>query len=316
MTTPLLVLGGADRKPHYLPPRGRDKHPLTVCKGADVQVGGVRLIDAVLARFRSAAQDLGPFYVAGPAKAYREVEGAALIDTDGNFGENLEAGIEAVRRAHPGSAIAITTCDVLPEPADLRRALTHYREHSPSDFWFPMVRLPVDERLLGASAWKPRYRILDANGVLVPVLPGHLTIFDPEALRLDFLYRLLQGAYRSRNRSVRYRRWYMIRRVATDLLGAAARDLVSFRRPVLMLDVLAAFFAARRLPNGLTTQEIERTLSRLFLHRAHRRRHPERGARLAVLEGLSLARDIDTVEEAEAFGAVATPIPTAPASSR
>ena len=281
-----------------------------------MQVGGVRLIDAVLARFRGLPQELGPFYVAGPGKAYGAVEGAVLIDTDGSFGENLEAGIETLRRGHPGSPIAITTCDVLPEQSDLRRALTHYREHSPSDFWFPMVRLPVDQRLLGASAWKPRYRILDANGQLVPVLPGHITIFDPDAMRLDFLYRLMQSAYRSRNRSVHYRRWYLISRVAADLLLATARDLVRLRPPTLAPDVLAAFFAARRLGNGLTTQEIERTLSRLFLHRAHRRRHPERGARLAVLEGLSLARDIDTVEEAEAFGAVSTPIPTVPAGSR
>jgi hypothetical protein len=175
--------------------------------------------------------------------------------------------------------------------------------------------LPSDERLLGASAWKPRYRIVDATGQKVRVLPGHLIIFDPVALRLDFLYRLLQSAYRSRNRTVRYRRWYMIRRAAADILLGTAHDLLSLRRPTMALDVLAAFFAARRLGEGLREAEVERTVRRLFVHRDHRRRYPRRGALLPVLEGLSLARDIDTLEEAEALGAVATPIPAAPARS-
>jgi hypothetical protein len=313
MSLPLLVLGGGDPEPPYLPPGGGDRRPLTGRKGADVRVAGRRLIDAVVDRFRGLPGAFGPIYVAGPARVYVDVPAAILIDTDGDFGDNLRVGIEAVRRAHPGSQIAGTTCDVLPDAADLQRALAHYRQHAPCDLWFPLIRLPQDERTLGASAWKPRYRIVDENGQPVPFLPGHLVIFDADAMRLDFLYRLLQSAYGSRNRTVLYRRWYMIRRVAAYVLRRDLSEIVRLRLPAMTADVIATFLAARRFGTGtLPVAEVERTLRRLFVHRAHRRRFPERGARMALLEGLSLARDIDTVEEAEAYGGVTAPPPSVP----
>jgi hypothetical protein len=41
------------------------------------------------------------------------------------------------------------------------------------------------------------------------VLPGHLTIFDPASLNLALMYRLFELGYRTRNRPLRYRRYYM-----------------------------------------------------------------------------------------------------------
>ena len=313
MPLPLLVLGGGDRQPHRMPPRGRDKHPLTGCKGADVRIGDRRLIEVVLERFAGFSEFLGPIYVAGPAAVYQAVPPAVLIDTDADFGHNLQAGIERLRRDHPGSPIAVTTCDVLPEAADLRGMLEHYRANAPCDMWFPVVGLPADEHALGESAWKPRYRVARSSGEPVRVLPGHLLIFDPEAMRLAFLYRLLQLAYESRNRSVRYRRWYMTRRVAGAILVHDWHELVHGRLPTLAIDVLFALRAARRLDRGfLREQDVERALRRLFLHRSYRVAHPERRTLVPILQGLSLARDIDTVEEAAALGAVSIPTSVAP----
>jgi hypothetical protein len=312
-TLPLLVLGGGDRNPHYLPPRGRDKQPLTGCKGADVRIGARRLIDLVLERFEAVGESLGPTYIAGPAAAYGRVGSAHLIDTDGDFGENLAAGIDVIGRAHPGSPIAVTTCDVLPEEAELRGALEHYHSNAPCDMWFPLVRTPADERALGESAWKPRYRIVSESGEPTPFLPGHLAIFDPGAMRLDFLYRLLQRAYESRNRSVLYRRWYMIRRVSGAIVSHDVDELLHGRLPALAVDVVLAFRAARWLARGvLPVHEVERALRRLFTHRAHRRRYPERRIVLSFVDGLSLARDNDTVEEARALGALTVPAESIP----
>lgn len=313
MTLPLLVLGGGDRNPHYLPPSGRDKHPLTGCKGADVLIGGRRLIEVVLDRLAALPGVFGPFYVAGPAQAYREVPSAQLIDTDGDFGQNVEAGIERVRHDHPGKPIAVTTCDVLPEADDLQGMLGHYRSHAPCDLWFPLVRLD-DEGDLGESAWKPRYRIVDRTGQPVAVLPGHLVIVEPAGMRLRFLYRMLQSAYASRNRSVKYRRWYLVRSLARDILAEDWRELTAGRLPTLTLDVLLTLHAVRKLIlERLTEAELDRALRRLFVHRTHRLAHPRRQTLLPILEGLSLARDIDTLEEAKALGAVALQQRSAPA---
>ena len=44
-------------------------------------------------------------------------------------------------------------------------------------------------------------------------------------------------------------------------------------------------------------------MRRVFVLRSHRQRHPERRVRMPLLRALSIARDIDTVEEARALGA-------------
>ncbi len=44
-------------------------------------------------------------------------------------------------------------------------------------------------------------------------------------------------------------------------------------------------------------------MRRVFALRSHRLRHPDRRVRMPLLRGMSIARDIDTVEEARALGA-------------
>ncbi|MDX1390672.1 MAG: hypothetical protein R3344_15895, partial [Acidobacteriota bacterium] len=108
---PLIILGGADRKPARLPEGTRDHHPLSGCKGVDVRLHGRCLIEEVRDRLdRSRAFD--PIWIAGPRATYLEagVEGR-VVDTNGSFGDNIRAGIEAVGSELGERPMAIVTCD-------------------------------------------------------------------------------------------------------------------------------------------------------------------------------------------------------------
>jgi hypothetical protein len=229
-----------------------------------------------------------------------------LIDFDGTLGQNVRYGLEAVRAAHPGRPIGFITCDVLPDVETLGRLIEDYSRCAPCDLWYPLIHAPEDRRRLGASAWKPAYRIARREGeASLHVLPGHLVIIDPAALRLEFLYRLIQIGYSTRNRSIDARRGAMVRGVVLALLYQDLQHLLSLRAPTLTWSVLrVGLRAARRLRDGTATRrEMERALRAIFVTSRHRRRHPERRIELPIVEGLSLALDIDTLEEARAAGA-------------
>lgn len=303
---PLLILGGGTRKAVELPPTGRGSHPLTGCKGVDLRIDGRCIVDIIIERFASSGA-FGPFYVAGPADAYRAAgTSAVLIDSDAGVGRNLKVGIEAVRRRHPGEPMAISTCDILPDAEELGRLLEHYNGHAPSDLWFPVIRAPADPAELGASAWKPQYSVI-ARGEKRPaqILPGHLTIFDPDALRLDFLYRLMDLAYESRNRPILVRRAYILRKLLLTFLEQDLRHILQLRLPTFTWDVVRhGTVAARKLKDGIITQdELEAAIRSMCVRRRHRKRHPERSIQIPVMSALSLAWDIDTQEEAAAIGA-------------
>ncbi len=300
---PLAILGGSDRTAGYLPPSGHDQHSLSGCKGVDIRIGGRRLIEVLVDRYRENGH-FDPIYVAGPAAAYRDVlSGVEVFDTDGGFGRNLQICIERLAERHPGRQLAMSTCDILPEPAELDGLLADYRRHAPCDLWFPLIRAPQDLSVLGESKWKPRYRVTPSAGEPTLVLPSHLAVFDPEAMRLGFLYRLLDVAYQTRNRPVLYRRAHMLRRLITGLLLHDLRQLVTLRLPNVTWDVVRYGYAASlKLGDGTATQtEIEYVIRRMFTARRHRLAHPDRLTRLPVLDGMSFARDIDTLEEAKAM---------------
>lgn len=307
---PLTILGGSDRRASRLPPSGRDQQPLTGCKGVDLRIDG-RPLAAIIAERFTATGMFGPIYVAGPRKAYRDIEHVeALFDTDSGFGGNIQAGIVGMRKRHPEGVLAMTTCDLLPKVAEVKLAAEEFWDHAPSDLWFPMISAPDDEAL-GSSAWKPRYRIPNPKGdsaAPIPVLPGHLAIFDPEAMRLRFLFRLLDITYQSRNRPVLYRRSYAVRQMLFSILYRDLMNLFSLRLPTLAWDTLAhAPRAALKLSEGrLTRPELEDALRRIFVRRKHRKAHPDRKTRMPILNAMSLARDIDTLEEAIALGVVRT----------
>ena len=305
-SVPLIVLGGSDRRPAYMPPGGRSKHPLAGIKGVDVKIGGRPLIDVVIERLRQASV-FDPIYVAGPGHAYRSLSDGVSIDTDGGFGRNIQVGVETARRLHGDGPLAITTCDIVPDPDEMQAVVTDFWDHSPLDFFFPLIEAPRDPKRLGASGWKPQYHVTP-EGVSgpVPVLPGHLAIFDSAALRWKFMYRLMELAYRTRNRPILYRNTYMARRLLWIMLVQDLIHLLNLRLPTFTWDtLLSGTWAARRLKEKVIKQsELELAIRRMFIKRRHRRKYPERRVRMPVVDAMSLARDIDTQEEALAFGAV------------
>jgi hypothetical protein len=304
-TIPLIILGGSDRKPATMPPQGVGFHPLSGCKAVDVRIGGRSLIEHLVDRLRASGA-FDPIWVAGPESAYRRVASTLeVIDTDSGFGGNIRTGLETVMRACPGREVGFTTCDILPDAADLDMLLQDFWNGPAADVWFPLILTDTDEPL-GASEWKPRYRIVPASGQPASVvLPGHLAIVDPSALNLSMLYRLFDLGYRTRNRPIRYRRSYMMRHVLWTLLRQDAIQLLALRLPTVTWDaVRGGLRSAAGLYRGtLTLAELEEDLRRVFVLRSHRVRHPERRVRMPLLRALSIARDIDTVEEARALGA-------------
>lgn len=310
-TTPLTILGGSDLAPSRLP-AGAEQHPLAAYKGAALRVGERPLIELAIERFRTCGA-FDPILVAGPKRIYAGLDlDAELVDTDSDVATNLRAAIEATRSA---GTIAITTCDILPDPAELAACLADLEASRPCDVWFPLVRRPRDPEAIGAFGWKPSYGILPRPGAEPEVaLPGHLAVFDPAALRLELLYRLIQVAYRTRNRSVETRRGAMLRALFGELLYQDLLHLFSLRLPDLTWTVLRAGLSlysevrSRRIERG----ELERKIGRIVLRARHRRRHPERGVRLPILDALSLAEDIDTEEEAHEVGARMTSQPDSP----
>jgi hypothetical protein len=137
------------------------------------------------------------------------------------------------------------TCDVVPEVATLQRLLALYAEQGPCDLWAPMVRVQQDDRPLGASTWKPRYRIVPKAGEPpVEALPGHLVVVDPEALSLDLGYKVFDIAYATRNRPIDQRRNVMLRWLVLGLLAADLRSPLVLRPPTLAWTLIRAGVAA------------------------------------------------------------------------
>lgn len=302
---PMVILGGSDLKPADLPDSGRGKHPLSVYKGAHIRIQGQPLIQAIAERL-AASGAFGPIYVAGPAHVYDGIDAPVkIIDTDGSFGRNIQASVDHVRAAHPDSLAAWITCDVLPSAETLSRLADECRAAWPFDLWFPMVRAPEDDARLGASAWKPKYKFIPGEGLdPVPILPGHLCVADLSAIRLEFLYKLLNLGYGVRNRPLYYRTTVMVRDVLGGLLYQDLRHILALRAPTLTATVIyAGLSGARRMSRGrLTTERLEWSMRQIFIRRAHRKQYPQRRFRMPIVDDLSLALDIDTEEEARQVG--------------
>jgi hypothetical protein len=297
---PLIILAGSAKKAETI--SDEHSHRLYGPKGLKIRLAGQPLIDVIIDRFRECGA-FDPIFVAGPANRYgTERNGATVIDTDADFGHNIKAALESVvARLSPG-ATAFSTCDVIPELSELHELVADYRSHLPLDFWFPLIRVPEDRSKLGASADKRQYRLIpEGASEPVSILPSHLVIVDPTALRFTLIYRSFELAYRSRTRPVFARFLYITAGVLLFLLKRDLLNLVRLKPPLLTPIVLFnAALMSHRLGTGVITQrQIETHLHQIFGNEPHRRRYRDRTGRVPVLDGLSLARDIDTEEEAE-----------------
>lgn len=294
---PVTILGGSDRKPGVLPPSGVGLHPLSSVKGVSIRIEGRPLVAHLVERV-TAAEGFGPISIAGPAEVYEPLGlDARIVDTDGSVAANLRAGIEASERTSDGF-LAILACDVLPSAEELSSLRTRFEEARSCSLWFPFVRLPEDPSELGAFAWKPVYRLVPSGGSeAVRILPGHLGIFDPDMLRLPLLYKLLDGAYRTRNRSIATRRAVILRMVLLSLLAQDLKLLASLRLPSRTLTVLSSGLrlAGRLRVGSIEQAELEKLIGRIFLRTQV---SAGREIRYPIVDVISLAEDIDTEEEA------------------
>jgi hypothetical protein len=238
---------------------------------------------------------------APPQSVYAEHRGSAtIIDVSGSIDETVRAGIEGAGRQNPGVALAVTTCDVLPEIDTLRQLMAQYHAGG----------APEDHAALGASAYKPTYFVRpQAGDAPVEVLPCHLAVVDAAAFRMNFIYRFLRLIYRTRNRPIAYRRRAMLPAIIFELLFQDLRHLLGLRLPNLTWTVLSSGLpAARALKAGtITRAQLENAARRIFITARHRARYPDRRVLMPLVDGLSLALDIDTQEEAEAMAGTLSP---------
>ena len=305
-TMPLVILAGRDRRSTTLPEEGQGKQLLKGYKTVDIRVGERRLIEVLLERFRATGA-FDPIYIAGPRSVYEPLgTGAEIIDTDASFGENLAVCAETMMELEPGRQAMFTTSDILPDVDELQAALEDLRNHQPVDFWMPQVRVPDDMEELGESSWKPKYRFSpEGESEPVRVLPGHFIAVDPRVAYLELIYRFFGGLYRTRNLPIRARYFSLTRRVLLKLLSDDVAALLRFEWPSNTVRVVYnCLVAAKRLALGTSSQEeLEHFMRRIFIHARQLRKHPELRGRVAVLTGLSLAKDIDTLEEAQELAA-------------
>lgn len=297
---PLIILAGSAKKAETI--ADEDAHRLYGPKGLKIQLAGRPLIDVMIERFRQSDM-FDPIFIAGPANRYGRTRGPAeVIDTDADFGRNIKAALESVvARLSPGAAM-FTTCDVIPEPEELAALVDDYRSHTPLDFWFPLIRVPGEPASLGASAHKRQYMVVpDGEVAPVAILPSHMVMVNPGALRLTLIYKSFQLAYRSRTRPVFARFVYIVSGVLFFLLKRDLANLFRFKPPLLTPLVLfnAALLSHRLGRGSITQRQVETHLHQIFGNEPHRRKYRDRTGRVPVLDGLSLARDIDTEEEAE-----------------
>lgn len=299
---PVAILGGSDLVASQLPPAGAGQHPLAAYKGAEILVDG-RPLAALLAERLRACPEVGEVWVVGPARVYGPLGFAdAIVDTDLDLGGNLRATVDFFRARRAAGPLAFLACDVLPTVDELRAVFARWRaEADASAVWFPLVRVPADPQQLAAFAWKPEYRLREREGAAPTwILPGHLMIADPRAMRMRMLYGVLQAAYRTRNRPIEKRRGPMARAVLAQLLWSDLLHLLALRAPTLTWTVLTRGLRMARLlrAGDVTVAELERLGGDICLKTRYRRAHPRRGARLPLVDALGLAEDVDTEEEA------------------
>jgi hypothetical protein len=299
---PITIMAGSDHAPGHLPESSSGLHSLsTFYKGVEVTVGDRPLIALLIEEIEKSGS-FGPVTIAGPAAIYEPLGlNAKILDTNGSIGTNLKAAMDDHRESQGSAPIALLAYDVLLNADDFDELRRSYEKDKSCAVWVPFVRKPENSEELGAFGWKPTYSLLPAKGEApVNILPGHLAILQPEAMRLPILYELLNLAYQTRNHPVATRKRVMVRSVIGKLLLNDLRTLASLRVPRLTVSVIAnGLKIAERLRKGdLTIPELEDAIGGIFLHHDHEARRSGSGVRHPIVDILRLAEDIDTREEA------------------
>jgi hypothetical protein len=299
---PITIMAGSDHAPAHLPESSSGLHSLsTFYKGVEVKVGNTPLIKLLIEQIEKSGS-FGPVTIAGPARIYKPLElNAEIVDTNGSIATNLKAAMDHHRERCGDTPIALLAYDVLLNAEDLDELRLCYEKDEPCAVWVPFVRKPENSEELGAFGWKPAYSLFPTTGgAPVDILPGHLAILQPAAMRLPILYELLNLAYQTRNYPVATRKRVMIRSVIGKLLLDDLRSLCSFHVPRLTVSVITnGLRIASHLRKGdLAIPELEDAIGGIFLRHDSQQKQSGGGVRHPVVDILRLAEDIDTQEEA------------------
>lgn len=302
---PIIVLGGSDDRPGAVPRGMAAEDMLTGCKGALPLPSGQVMAAEFAKRLEASERFRSPILI-GPRRAYEGKLDVEIVDAEGSLAAMIRTAFDVItRRFGPLQPVAVAACDILPSAGELRELIdSDYRQHAGSMFWWQMIAAAADE--LGASAWKPSYRLLPASGQPPQRLyPGHIVIFRPAALRIRLAGSMLEVAYRYRNRDLR-RRWGPVTlRCLARLTREDLRNLLAFRLPILTFSIpLRGLWSYWKYRKGrLSVPELERHLAHMLLHRAYARVPYNRPVAISISRILSLAKDIDTKRELAEAGA-------------
>jgi hypothetical protein len=298
---PILVLAGSDRAAGPTPQGLEQGELLTGYKGAIPLPGGRCLAQELVERLRQSDRFEEPILV-GPRHIYDRKVDVEIVDVTGNLATTLRCVRQFVRaRYRLSSPVAVTTCDILPAPDDIRCLMeTCYAPDQKCMFWGQLVE--ARPKAMGASAWKPSYQLRTQAGQPPKnFYPGHLVIARPAALRMRLTNHLLQLAYRYRNWDMRTRHVPMVVHGLGRFVWEDLRNLASLRLPTLTLSVpyycLRAYYRYRH--QQLTVPDFEHHVGKVFLHRDFQGSAEGRPVVFALTGLTAFAKDIDTRAELE-----------------
>ena len=298
---PIIVLAGSDLRPSAVPDGMQQEDMLTGPKGTIQLHTGRCLAAELVARIRASGCFAEPLLL-GPAKWYDGQIDCEIVNVEGTLLQTLRQLTRTVTDRFPGhQPIAITACDILPSAGDFEQLIEQdYKPHAETMFWWQMIEALPQE--MGASSWKPSYRMPSEPGQAPLVLyPGHVVIARPDALRLQLINRLLELAYRYRNRVLERRYIGVTLGALGSLLAQDVRNLAEFQLPVLTVALpyvgLRDFFKYRR--GKATLRDHEYFLTKTFLHRRYHQAAEGRPVVISTTNLPSFAKDIDTKAELE-----------------
>lgn len=262
--------------------------------------GGKVLVGELIEQFVRSGRFRDPVLV-GPASVYAGASPICeIVDCDGSIAETLLSAVRVIESRFGAEVpVALTSCDVLPSAEELESLLAvHYDPVSDCVFWGVLIE--AEAALMGASGWKPSYRLAGGEtGGPLNLYPGHLTVVRVGALDVAVTTTLVGLAYQYRNRA-------LLRRVpgmlAHGMLRLARHDFRRLRRlrwSAAALNVpWQCLRAYARYQNGrLDINGLERAFTKTLIRRGYRRAAAGHPVRFVISRALSLAKDLDTRAE-------------------
>tara|TARA_B100000315_G_scaffold258949_1_gene312905 strand:+ start:2325 stop:3248 length:924 start_codon:yes stop_codon:yes gene_type:complete len=298
---PIIILAGSDPQPGPTPADFTQNDMLSGFKAMCKLPSGVPLIRELIERFNASGRFKQPIII-GPRRVYERILNCEIVDVEGNLATTLKHTHKFItQRFHHLDPVAISACDILPTPEEIRLLLkTSYDPNKDSQFWWQLVNAKPE--LLNASSWKQSYQLRpDNDQALMNLYPGHLVVVRVGALRMRVVNSILQITYWYRNRELRTRHVQVAAESFYRLLAEDLRSLLSLRLPLFSVSIpirgLLAYYKMVR--KQLTLREFEHHVAKALVRRTFRNSAQGRPVRFTATNILAFAKDIDTKAELE-----------------